>query len=161
MSEIGPCCRDLPGGPSSSSPFSRMVELDYYDGPVSGALQCRVCLATYRFEMLDWDDKQEVRIFSLAPLPQDAFAQVVREDAEFPKGSLPPEWDREAAYQKLKRLLDEAGPVELVIAWRRSDGKVLTARRVGEAERGDIRSGAPWEADRPSRDWFGFLGLAR
>ena len=62
------CCRSLPRDARSvPSPFVRLVAVGYYDGPTHGLVECGGCGRLYAFCKLDWDDGQDVRIFSLAP----------------------------------------------------------------------------------------------
>jgi hypothetical protein len=56
----------LGGGP----PFGRIVVTGYYDGPTEGVVECAACGMCFAFVLLDWDEQQDLRIFSLAPLPE-------------------------------------------------------------------------------------------
>lgn len=62
----------------TASPFSKIIVLDYYDGPISGVAQCARCDAAYVFQMLDWDEDQDIRTYSLSPLPSESFARLVQ-----------------------------------------------------------------------------------
>src|SRR6266404_64464 len=55
----------------------RMIAFDFYDGPVSGVMNDLDTNRAWRFTMIDWDDRQEVRVFAMAPLPKDAFQKIV------------------------------------------------------------------------------------
>jgi len=70
MTESVRCCQELPDFPAAKSPFSKLVILGYYDGATSGVLQCEMCQTAYRFEMLDWDEKQKVRNIALPHFPK-------------------------------------------------------------------------------------------
>ena len=65
--------RPFPEGGAFPSPVLKILALGYYDGPTDGLLQCENGLV-YRFEILAWDSEaQDVRVFSLAPMPPTAF----------------------------------------------------------------------------------------
>src|SRR5262245_36096829 len=75
----------LVGGPS---PFAKVIALDYDDGPTSGLVRCREDAESYRFEQVavdidgrvdheSWDRGEELRIFTLAPLPSEEFDRIV------------------------------------------------------------------------------------
>jgi len=55
----------------------RMIAFHFYDGPVSGVMHDFGTNRAWRFTMIDWDDSQEVRVFAMAPLPEDAFNKIV------------------------------------------------------------------------------------
>ena len=88
MDKAVPCCQKPTALTNAPSPFSKLLVLGFYDGPTSGVLQCGTCSTVYKFDMLDWDDAHEVRIFRLASLPADSLDQCVQALAE-PK---PPRW---------------------------------------------------------------------
>jgi len=71
------CCQQRVHGEFIELPFKRVLATDYYDGPLEGFAECCHCGAAYHFEMLDWDDSQDTRIFRFAPLATtlDAIAQ--------------------------------------------------------------------------------------
>jgi hypothetical protein len=63
------CCKELVTKSSNLvSPFRRMLSTGYYDGPTEGFMECYICKETYVFSKLDWDDEQDIRIFSIAPV---------------------------------------------------------------------------------------------
>lgn len=63
------CCRHIIGEVRDiPSPFDRLVATGYYDGPTDGLVECGTCGRLYAFEKIDWDDGQNLRIFSLAPV---------------------------------------------------------------------------------------------
>ncbi len=151
-----PSRRDPASLAESKCPFSRIIALDYYDGPISGAAQCAQCSAEYRFEMLAWDDSQDVRIYSLAPLPPQSVAQLTAALSETGPPSWPvwvPIWKfvsegiGEAVGQEVQRILDRAGSVELVIASEDSLATIMSAKQV------------TGERIAMTMDWFSFLNL--
>ena len=81
MSNVRVCCSKLATFPGAKSPFSKLVVLGYYDGPITGVLQCEVCGTAYRFELLDidpdWDEGLDVKIFILSQLPPKSFEKLI------------------------------------------------------------------------------------
>lgn len=146
----GTCCRFLIGTVSRvPSPFSRVVAVGYYDGPTSGVVECGVCATLYRFEKLDWDDEQDVRIFSLSPVRGRSISELTQDS-----GGVVPSWPvwvlGGAATEDAARLVEEisaaADPVEFIVATENLLGTIEVWRPVGLA--GDV-------------DWFSELGIER
>src|SRR4051812_25452498 len=81
MNDPAPCCRELTRLRRAKSPFTRIIALDWYDGPRGSLLQCGRCDRESRFERLDEsihdDEGQDVRIFGLAPLPAHSLDRFV------------------------------------------------------------------------------------
>jgi hypothetical protein len=171
MSPATPCCRDFQSLTAAESPFAKIIALGFYDGPTSGILQCRTCGRVYGFDMLDWDEGHGVRIFRLALLPPDALDRCVSALAPYgppqwpvwvpARANLPSEETGEVADRQVERILGQAEPAELVVAWTGYGDRVLAAKSVPAAELVD----APdwFSVDDPSNlpDWFSLLGLAK
>jgi hypothetical protein len=137
--------RPFPEGVSFPSPAQKILALGYYDGPTEGLLQCdsgRV----YRFEILAWDSEtQDVRVFSLAPIPPAAFDQLAELFARREKPRWPvwiPSWC-EDQNKETDAVLKEAGPVEWVMATDDLMGTILAAKR---ARPEDVRAVADWRS---------------
>lgn len=139
----------FPEGAPFPSPVQRILALGFYDGPTEGVLQCgpgRV----YHFEILAWDpETQDVRVFSLAPMPPAACDRLAELFARREKPRWPmwvPSW-----YEDLKEetdaVLRQAGPVEWVVATEDLMGTILAAKRIRPE---DVRA---------VEDWRPFLGL--
>jgi hypothetical protein len=171
MDQAKPCCQNPASLRNAPSPFAKRVVLGFYDGPTSGILQCKECAAVYQFDMLDWDQDHDVRIFRLAALPADSLAQGVKalaqpEPPRWPvwvpsRWNLPSEEARQMADREVERLLAQAKPPELVLAWTGYGETVLAARKVQAA---DLASVPDWFARDPSAegsDWFTLLGLVK
>ena len=66
-------------GPSSFAKPARpwgepfVVATGYFDDETNGFLQCGICGQAYRFDLLHWDEQQDLRIFSLVRLPTGVF----------------------------------------------------------------------------------------
>jgi hypothetical protein len=168
VNRSAPCCKDPAALAGAPSPFPKILALGFYDGPTAGVLQCG-CGAAYRFDMLDWDGEHRVRVFRLAALPRGSLDQCAAAFAQ----SEPPRWPvwvpwsrtsppaevRDAVNREVDRVLAEAGPPDLVVAWTGYGEKVLAARRL-PAE--DLQGVPDWfSAEGPGRDWFALLGLTR
>jgi hypothetical protein len=151
------CCRGLPGSGRVKSPFARVIALGYYDGPTSGLVQCAECERAYRFDLLGWDEGQDVRIYGLAPLPATSFDRLVdalsRYQApgwpvwvplwQFPSGS-----DREALDGLTRQIIDAAAPTEFAIATEDIAGAILGGKAVTPEDVARIKG------------WFSFLDIA-
>jgi hypothetical protein len=162
MTVIASCRENLAGHLEACFSYSNMEVLEYYDGPVEGVVHCGMCGTAYRFNMLDWDGEHEIRVFSLAPLPTELFLQFKEIISKQPKGIVPEGYDREAPYERSRQLLDQSGPVQFVVAWRRSDARVLAIRTVTDEDRGAVGDWSSWMDPRDptaDRDWFAFVGL--
>jgi len=129
------------------------VALGYSDGPTNGILECEG--DGYKFDMLDGDD---LRFYSLAPLPPDSVADFVRTLAPFQQPRWPvwcPLWSfssetiRQNVEQETDRILGRAGPVEWVVATEDLHGEIVAARRLRADKLGTVK------------DWYAFLGLNR
>jgi hypothetical protein len=164
------CCQDPDSLVDVELPFSKIVALGFYDGPTSGLLQCGTCSAAYKFDLLDWDESHEVRIFRLASLPADSVDQIVKILA--PAGSprwpvwVPSRWNfpsedaRQEADRDVQPILQLAKAAELIIAWTGYGERVLAARRLPPAELADLPDWFSRDDSNRGRDWFRFLGLA-
>jgi hypothetical protein len=171
MDQPTPCCRN-PLTLTGPSPFSKILALGFYDGPTSGVLQCRQCGAVHRFDMLDWTEDHNVRVFRLALLPADALERCVRALCGY---SPPPRWPvwvpvrwqgggedtRAAADREVQSMLATAGPPALIVAWEGYGERMMAARRLPAEELLDIPDWFSLEEPAGGRDWFALLGLSR
>ena len=117
----------------------RMIAFDFYDGPVSGVMHDLGSNRAWKFMMIDWDDRQELRVFAMAPLPEDAFNKIVDVLSQYepPKS---PFWvplfnysDNEIK-QAVEREIDEAiaraSGISHVIAMSRWGDTILAERSI-------------------------------
>ena len=170
MDQIVACCQDPASLVGAELPFSKILALGFYDGPTSGVLQCGACSAAYKFDLLDWDEGHEVRIFRLASLPTDSLDQIVKVLA--PAGSprwpvwVPSRWKspsedaRQEADRGVQRIVELAKPAELLIAWIGYGERVLAARRLPAAELANLGDWFSRDESNRGKDWFRLLGLA-
>src|SRR3954469_8334148 len=110
-------------------PFSRMVGLNYYDGPTAGVAESQDHSACYRFELLDelpdWDEGNDIRVFSLAALPPGSLDSLLHVCPGSQHATSPiwvPIWKfespaaQETVEREVQRILDRAAPPEAVLA---------------------------------------------
>jgi hypothetical protein len=167
------CCRSASTAipvAVADDPFSQMVVLDYYDGPASGFLKCKVCGAEYHFFMLDWDQAHVVRIFALAPIPESSFQRLFAIFKASPDRPvwIPPALSRASEEQLsalydsgIQDVIDRAASPTLVIAWSIRAARTLAMRAIDSSAAPHM---SPW-FDRPpdtsSFDWFKYLRLVK
>jgi len=118
---MGCCCRQVIGELQSvPSPFVRLVSTGYYDGPTDGLVECGACRTLYVFHKLDWDDGQDLRVFSLAPT-RGSFAEfegIVAKRAAWPTWIITGDGREGPALAHVQRFMDAAASVEFVVASR-------------------------------------------
>jgi hypothetical protein len=164
------CCQNLEALSNSDSPFTKIIASDFYDGPTGGILQCETCQTVYQFDMLDWDDHHQVRVFRLRVLPESSWEKSLQ---ALEKAEPPPRWQvwvpckwpsddaREEANRKLSKILAQAKPAELLVAWLGYGERILAARKFSPK---DLDMEPAWlTVDDKSkfRDWFPLLGLSK
>lgn len=170
MVQLRTCCQRLEAFSNVKSPFTKIIALGFYDGPTSGIAQCEVCSAIYKFEMLDWDDEQEIRIFSLAPLASQAWNQMVnllsKHEAPkwpvwFPQWEFPSEAVHNSVDSESDKILARAGMPELVIASNRYGDRIIAAKKLTTEDRAYVKDWFALEPSEVARDWFSYLGLVK
>jgi hypothetical protein len=144
------CCRFIIGQVRNiSSPFARLLATDYYDGPTAGLVQCGTCRTSYAFAKLDWDDQQDMRVFSLSPI-RDLNLELIATPFQdvsprWPQWVIAPSVSKDF-WVEVDRVLDSASSTEFVVA---------TADLLSE-----ISVWRPGGLDHP-QDWFKELALDR
>lgn len=159
------CCRELIELKAQGTPWGEIIALGYYDGPTDGLAKCSLCSSEYKFSLLAWDDKQDVRIYGFSPLPASTFKQVI--DTLAPLGTpTRPVWvpvfeipaeEKAVLDVRLSELLGQAGMIKLVVASESLITSILSVKLLTESESALVSSGKPIDND----DWFTLLGLAR
>ncbi len=124
------CCISLCDSEGVISPFSLVVVLDYWDGPVSGLVQCGACNRSFSFvplfdmnEDTRWLRAGEPRVYALRALSEDAYGSIISllecgsGKAEGPVWvpSPPPGWN-EGKAEEVARLISEASRPVMAIA---------------------------------------------
>ena len=143
------CCRFLVNGVDEALPFERVIAIGYYDGPTEGFTACSQCGQGYSFYMMDWDDKQDVRVFGLSPLDitLDAIETRLglRVDGRYRVSIVPPLAESENAYvgSLLRRIPTH---VTVVKGWPGRSSVWLHISRL------DVKN---------ITDWLAFLGIRR
>ena len=143
------CCRVLADAAGEDLPFGRTLATGYYDGPVEGFTECRTCGRAYSFRKLDWDDRQDLRVFALAPLAislKDIAAKLLpNADEQATLMLVPP---LAAAEHDFSKKLLAQRPTH-VVACQGWPGRALSCRDVTKLDLDSVS------------DWFAFLGLPR
>jgi hypothetical protein len=146
-------------GTNYRSPFTKVLALGYYDGPTNGLLQAGDEGPVYKFDVLDelWNpEDQDLRVFSLAPVPSNSLTELTSLYSQFLVPHWPlwvPLWDfpTKEIQQEMERVTEEAlgraGLIGWVIASTDLLGTVHAARAVSPEEFARIT------------DWFSFLGI--
>ncbi len=111
--------------PLASSPFDRIIALDWYDGLKAGLAMCTASKRAYSIEFRSWDDEEIRRVYSLSPIEAADFEHVLalirclgapRWPIWFPKWQFQAREAQEAAERALARLSEKLQPAFLVLA---------------------------------------------
>lgn len=132
----------------------KLIMTDYYDGPTAGLLKCELCGRVYKFLMVDWDDRQEVRIHALTPMPTESFTRL--EELTAKHG---PKWWPEGA--EVEEVLAQSGDATVMAAFSRWAEVIFAARTVTEADLKDVQEWMFRTDFENIRDWFSFLDIER
>jgi len=166
MKNAAPCCQDPATLANGPSPFARIIALGFYDGPTSGILQCQACASVYKFDMLDWSEDHNIRVFRLAALPPGALNECLTVLSPLE----PPRWPvwapprsryasadaAQDADQELEAIVERAQPAKLIVAWNGYGERILAAKKVA-AGLEDYPDWFARDSDQP--DWLAFLGI--
>jgi hypothetical protein len=170
MTKSSICCKDIERLRGVKSPFSKMIALGFYDGPTSGIVECESCFAAYKFTMIDWDNRQEIRVFSLASLPAQSLEEVVGILSPYelphwpmwvPRWQFPSDDIKADLNRRIEEILAKAEPVHTIVAWSRYGETLVAAKSVDEGELTHIQDWFSTEHQKTERDWFSFLGLQK
>ncbi len=74
-------------------PFSRFIQLDYYDGSIAGFTLCDVCGQVFFFKLLEWNDMGDNRVFRFSAI-----------DIDFEKADKYYDYKYDVAYQNIEML---------------------------------------------------------
>lgn len=147
-----------------------MIALDFYDGPVSGVMRDLGTNRAWKFTMIDWDDRQEVRVFATAPLPEEAFKRIADTLSEyespkspfwFPLFNYPNDEIKHAVERKIDEAIASATGVTHVIATSRWGDTILAERSI---ERDDLAKIQPCDSTSgfdSAGGWLELFGLER
>jgi hypothetical protein len=151
-----------PGG-KYPSPVVRVLALGWRDGPTHGMLQCAPGGEVFKFDLLDelraWPTEiNDLRVFSLAPLPGPALQELTDALAVFSTPHWPvwvPTWvfptpaDQEAVDRLTDRVLQRASPPAWIVASVNLLRDIVAARAITAGDMASVT------------DWAAFLGLER
>lgn len=144
-------------GTSIEAVFGRIICFVYYDGPVSGLVETSGKREVYRFDMVAWDNLQDMRIFVFAAIPSTVFAAVTK---RFSRGESPrwPIWvpHLDADLLGKARSAIPAAEADVVIASADALATVKLARRVVTAE-DTKRVKSLVDAHASVDDWLSYL----
>lgn len=153
MLEAVVCCQQF-ADPGTNRSALAIIMLEYYDGPTAGLMKCEVCNRVYKFVMVDWDDRQEIRIHALAPISSDSFERIKQMKSEHE-----PKWW--PAGPEIDEILATAEDPSMVAAFSRWGDKVLAMRNLTESDLSHVQEWLSLADPASARDWFSFLGLQR
>jgi hypothetical protein len=125
-------------GVNDPSPITRVIALDWYDGPTGGVLQVGDAGPVYRFIMLDErqlesDDDTDLRVYGLYPLPADALTRLTdaiapymapRWPVWFPVWKFPSDEIRQTVEAQTDGIINQAGPLTWVVVGDLGSGPV-------------------------------------
>jgi hypothetical protein len=114
-------CHALDSAAPGTTPFSRYFSFEWYDGPVSGLVECEPGGAVFAFRMVAWDGWLHQRIYVLQPTSAKLFDRK------------PLAHEEEEAWARYEEILRSAGPIEyVVLADEEIPGPLRSIHRVGE-----------------------------
>jgi hypothetical protein len=148
------CCADLLDRRDLISPFSKIIALGYYDGPTRGVTLCSICSSGYKYDMVAWDERQDVRVYVLAPISKEVFDEIanVLFESDPPKWPVwVPKWEftsreKEASTNdKIEGLLRSAGKGKYVLSTEDISRTILTVKpfREGDEQRAQLHGDMP------------------
>jgi hypothetical protein len=113
-----------------------VIATGYFDGETEGFLRCGVCGQSYRFQLLDWDEHQDRRIFTLVRISQSLYDSVVSILSDAYGDSPPRYWvphrpslatsTREATNHEIATLLRSSTAPEAVFMTEHVEREILS-----------------------------------
>lgn len=156
----------MPDRLDALSPFGRIIALGYYDGPTSGVVQCSVCSSAYKYEIVAWDDNQDLRIYVLAPLREELFVDFVKTLSELEAPKWPvwvPRWGSaskkrdKAINSSLETLLGSASKEEYVLSTEDLSKRIIAAKCLDEESLRRIPFAKNWSDPENRAYWLSYL----
>jgi hypothetical protein len=148
-----------------SIPFTRMLMLDYYDGPGRAITFCDVCGQAFLAILIDWNSDHSLRVFSLARVPAEIvdellaiFPETPRWPLWFPSQLIAPTQKTREALEKLEPVFDSLPPPEGLLAWLVPEDRAIRCEPVKETWKPHL-SGSLLNDGEPTYDWIGTLRL--
>lgn len=137
------CCADLLDQRGVISPFSKVIAFAYYDGPTRGVAQCSVCASAYKYDMVAWDERQDVRVYVLAPISKEVFVEIVNILSESDLPNWPvwvPRWEfafgnkESSTNGKIEGLLSSASRCKYVLSTEDISRTILAVKPFREKD---------------------------
>jgi len=119
---------------------------------------------------LDWDDAHTVRIFALAPVPDQSFKRLFQlfKDEPDRRVWIPPVLARASEEtisdlydQGIQNLIDHAATPTVAMAWSNLAEKTLALRALDSAASAHLSSWFERQPDPVVFDWFQYLHVVR
>jgi hypothetical protein len=135
MNSTGAPAAEIHEGVNDPSPISRVIALDWYDGPTGGLLEVRGG-SVYRFVMLDERqemDSVDLRVYGLYPLPADTLTHLADAIAPHitprwpvwcPHWQFPTDEIRRTVEAKTDDIVKRSGPLAWVVVGDLGGGPV-------------------------------------
>jgi hypothetical protein len=135
------CCQELDKATRVSSPFGRIVIVEWYDGPVAGVAECTACSKEYAFRLLAWDAEQRARILALGSLPSGSVERMVQVFKSAGEPTWPEWWPamfpsdaaRDAAWSEATKVLALSTEPELLVETTDLSRTIDSSIRLGSA----------------------------
>ena len=125
-----------------------LLVLDYYDGPVSGAMYCSRCDTSYGFDLLDISRDHRHRLFMLFKINSEDYAKF-----EILLGQ------ESMNYDIIKEIIRPKITPDKLIVWDNSTDQLN--RELNTLSIANIdASWKSWLNEIPERDWFAYLGIS-
>lgn len=150
MSETYMCYESL----SFSEQQDHCLFLDYYDGPVSGVVNCPHCTTYYGFDMLDWTADHQYRLFMLYKIDAIDYERF-RELATGIKHEISVE---SQGYKLLKKIVHPKPNPDWLVVWDNVNDLLFATLPVPNDDTDDAF--ATWSDSLTDRDWFLSLNIA-
>jgi hypothetical protein len=96
-----------------AAPLLRGIIFDWYDGPVTGIARVDPDGPAYAFQMVAWDDGQDVRVYVLRPIRNDVVERADRLDVKAVLRAS--EAERKRAWAEMQAILRGAGEIAHVV----------------------------------------------
>lgn len=168
MTMSATCYHKTAGLRNQKSPFQQVIAFGYYDGPTAGVAQCAACEQAYKYDLLAWDENQDVRVYSFAPLPAQSFQQIVKACSVLGEPRWPvwvPKWEieqketEEKVESEVEQALAGAGQVEIILAAEDLVGDILALKRLAPADVSRFQALASAGNQNNLQEWLAFLEL--
>ncbi len=133
------CNEILLGAFPTPSPFSQVIALGWYDGPVEGFARCAVCENGFHFDLGAWDGNRRTRIYEFHELSAGSFDEAVLALKPLGAPKWPtwvPSWKLASSQQlsqidaELARIISTTLNEGLVIASRDGLDEIVAAREL-------------------------------